>query len=201
MMKLRFSFFTKFPKRERRLTLSTWLTIARIIMTPVIVYTMIAEQWNYAFLLFVCAAITDTLDGNLARWRNEKTLLGAWLDPVADKVLTLACFFTLAFQNRSLLHIPFWFVAIIFVREVIIVVGVGALYVMRGFMQVQPTIISKITTFMQVLFIAWLFACNFLNWFPLKTYYAAFTLVVGLVLLSLIQYIRIGFGLLQGSKV
>jgi len=201
MIKLKLSFFKKFPKREKRLTISTCFTLARIIMTPIIIYTMLAERWNYAFVLFVCAAATDIVDGFLARWRNEKTLLGAWLDPVADKLLTLSCFFTLAFQNRSLLHIPFWFVAIVFIRELIIILGVVMLYFARGFMQVQPTITSKITTLVQIIFIAWLCACNFFNWIPLKTYQVIFTAVVVLVLLSLIQYIRMGIGLLQGSKV
>lgn len=201
MFKLRFSFFKKFPQEEKRITISTLLTITRIVMTPFIVYTMLIEKWNYAFLLFVCAAITDVLDGNLARWRNEKTLLGAWLDPIADKILTLSCFFTLAFQNRPLLAIPFWFVLIILIRELVVVLGVGLLYITRGFMQVQPTITSKITTLIQIIFLAWLFACNFFNWLPIKTYYVIFSIMVGFVILSLLQYVRMGIVLLQRSKV
>lgn len=201
MMKLRLYFFKKFPEHEKRLTLSTWLTLTRIIMTPFIVYSMVTEEWKNALFLFVCAAITDTLDGNLARWRGERTLLGAWLDPIADKILILSCFFTLAFQNKPLLHIPYWFFSIIFIREFIVILGVVILYFMRGFMQVKPTMMSKVTTVIQTLFIAWLFACNFFHWLPLKTYFLLLTLVVLLVILSLIQYIRMGIQLLQGSKI
>lgn len=201
MFKSRFSFFKKFPAQEKRITISTMLTIARIVMTPVIVWAMIAAKWNYAFWLFICAAVTDTLDGNVARWRNEQTLLGAWLDPIADKILTLSCFFTLAFQNRPLLAIPIWFVVIILIRELVVVLGVGILYMLRGFMQVQPTIMSKITTLIQVLFLAWLFACNFFNWLPIKTYYAVFSVMVGFVILSLLQYVRMGIVLFQRNRV
>ncbi len=201
MFKLKFSFFKKFPKKEKRITISTMLTIARIVMTPLVVWAMVAGKWNYAFWLFVCAAITDTLDGNLARWRNEQTLLGAWLDPIADKILTLSCFFTLAFQHRPLLAIPVWFVVIILIRELVVVLGVGILYMLRGFMQVQPTVMSKITTLIQILFLAWLFACNFFNWMPIKTYYAVFSVMVGFVILSLLQYVRMGVVLFQRSRV
>lgn len=186
-------FLKWFPAREKRITLSTWITLARIAMTPLVVITMIFGYWSTAFLLFLVASLSDFLDGNIARWRNEQTVLGACLDPVADKILLISCFFTLAFAPSPLFHLPLWFVLIVLIRELIIVVGVIVLYFVKGAVQMDPTITSKITTLMQVLFIVWIFSCYFFNWLPIKTYYSMLVLVTVLVLVSLVQYVRIGF--------
>lgn len=192
MFQAKVRFLTWFPAHEKRITLSTWITIARIAMTPLIVVAMIFGYWSKACALFVLASVSDFLDGNIARWRNEQTLLGACLDPVADKILLLSCFFTLAFAPSPLFHLPLWFVLIILVRELIVILGVVVLYFLKGAVQVEPTITSKLTTLMQVIFILWIFACYFFNWVPIKTYYALLAMVTVLVLVSLVQYMRIG---------
>src|SRR3990167_8993776 len=122
-MKLSWRFLQQLPDREKKLTLSSWLTIARIALTPVIVIGMIKQWWGVASILFAVACITDMLDGNLARLRNEQTLLGACLDPIADKVLILSCFFTLAFVQSPLFAIPKWFVFLVLVKELLLIIG------------------------------------------------------------------------------
>jgi cardiolipin synthase len=191
-MKFSFSFFKKLPPHEKRMTISTMLTIARILLVPIIILSMVLHAWGTAFLLFVAAAITDILDGALARLRNERTLLGAGLDPIADKFLVVSCFFTLGFMQTPLLPIPHWFVLIVLIKELILICGAFYLYFKTGLIEIQPTRLGKITTGIQVSFIAWLFFCYFFNWLPLKTFYGVLWGVVALVVASFVQYSRIG---------
>src|SRR5882724_10959589 len=89
--------FSSIPAHEKRMTIATLCTIARILLTPMIVLAMMSGQWTGACALFICAALTDFFDGFLARYCNQKTFLGACLDPIADKFLLISCFFALAF--------------------------------------------------------------------------------------------------------
>lgn len=187
-----FRFLRSLPPHEKRMTLSTWLTLARIALVPIIVVAMIIGQWGCAFWLFVTAAVTDVLDGNVARWRNEQTFLGACLDPIADKCLLISCFFTLAFVRTPLFSIPRWFVIIMLIKELIIVGGAYTIYLLRGSVAIEPTRLGKMTTVFQVLFIVWLFACYFFQWVPVKTYYVMLTSVLIIVGASFTQYVVIG---------
>lgn len=180
------------PPEEKRITASTLFTFARIILTPFIVGAMIMHQWGVAFWLFVIAAFTDVADGNIARWFNQGTFLGACLDPIADKILLVSCFATLAFVEPHPFSIPLWFVLLVLFRDMIILAGGFIIYYVRGHLVVQPSILGKTTTFVQVWFIIWLFACYFFGWLPVKTYYTALGLLFSLVVLSLLQYVRHG---------
>jgi len=193
MRKFDFSFFKKLPKREKCLTLATILTIGRMILVPFIVMAMMVHQWGFAFWLFLIAALTDMIDGSLARWSDQKTFLGACLDPVADKLLILAVFFMLAFVQTPLFSIPLWFVLFVLLKELIVFGGALIILLLGGQLNIAPTWLGKITTDVQISFIVWLFACYFFHWLPIRTYYTMLGLVFILTLLSLIQYIRIGF--------
>jgi len=193
-------FFPPLPPHEMIITWSTILTIARILLTPCVVVAMVMHQWGWAFVLFITAAITDLLDGALARWRNEQTKLGAYLDPIADKLLLLASFITLACVQSPLFPIPFWFVMFVIVRELCIVGGIICMYARHQYIEIRPTLLGKMTTVVQVAFIVWLFACYFFNWMPVRTYSVALMLVVALVIASCVQYMTVGYRWLQGDK-
>lgn len=197
--KLSFQFFKKLPDHEKKITLSTWFTLVRIFAVPFIVGAMIFGYWGVAFGLFTVAAITDVLDGNLARWLNEKTFLGACLDPLADKFLVLSVFFTLAFVQSPLFSIPLWFVLAVLCREVIMICGAFILYRLKGHIEIQPTLLGKTTTVVQMGFIMWLFACYFFAWVPIKTYYSMLGIVLILVFITLAQYVKIGIRQLYNS--
>lgn len=182
------------PAKEKRITISTLFTLARIVLTPFIVGAMIMGQWGAAFFMFVIAAFTDVADGNIARFFDQKTFLGACLDPVADKILLVSCFATLAFVQSPLFSIPLWFVLLVLFRDLAILAGGFIIYYVRGHLEVHPTILGKTTTLVQVWFIIWLFACYFFGWVPIRTYYAALTVLLGLVILSSLQYLRLGLG-------
>jgi cardiolipin synthase (CMP-forming) len=183
----------RFAHTKHRLTIPTILTIVRIIFTPCIIAAMIGHHWGIAFTLFVIAAITDLLDGLLARILDQKSFLGACLDPIADKFLTLSVFITLAFVQSPLFSIPHWFVAIILIKESILLGGAVSIYVICGQLQVRPLIMGKIAMFMQVVFIIWLFACYFFKWVPIHTYWAMLIVTLLVVLLALVQYTKFGF--------
>jgi len=174
------------------MTLSTLLTLVRMGLTPFIVGAMVASWWGTAFVLFCIAAITDVLDGNLARWLNEKTFLGACLDPIADKLLVLSCFATIAFVKSPLFSIPLWFVVLVLCKESILIGGAIILYYLKGHIEMRPTLLGKTTTVVQMGFIIWLFACYFFQWVPVKTYYCMLGIVIILVFSSLAQYVIIG---------
>jgi len=196
-LKFSFSFLKKLPDHEKKLTFSTLLTLTRIAISPVIVIAMATFNWGVAFILFCIAAMTDIADGYLARWLNERTFLGACLDPIADKLLVLSCFFTLAFVQSPLFSIPLWFVLFVLCKELILVVGAITLYCRKGHIEIHPTWLGKVTTVVQMGFIIWLFACYFFNWIPVKTYYSMLGIVILLVLSSLVQYTIIGIRQLQ----
>jgi len=197
-MKFSFSFFKKAPAREKRITIATLFTVGRMILAPFIVAAMIMHQWGLAFWLFVIAALTDTIDGNLARWFGEKTFLGACLDPIADKLLILSVFFTLAFVQSPLFSIPLWLVLFVLLKELIILGGSLVMLLLDKPLHIAPTWLGKMTTAVQISFIIWLFACYFFHWLPIKTYYTMLGLVFVLTFLSLLQYLRIGFRTIQG---
>ncbi|MDR3550936.1 MAG: CDP-alcohol phosphatidyltransferase family protein [Candidatus Babeliales bacterium] len=192
MAKLNFNFFKKLPDREKKITISTMLTLLRIFLVPFIVLSMIFFYWGTACVLFCIAAASDVADGYLARILDEKTFLGACLDPIADKILVLSCFFTLAFVQSPLFSIPLWFVLLVLLKELVLVIGALILYRLKGHIEIHPTLLGKSTTVVQMGFIMWLFACYFFTWIPVKTYYSMLGIVILLVFASLMHYITIG---------
>jgi cardiolipin synthase (CMP-forming) len=184
--------FKRLPDAEKRITIPTLFTLSRIFVIPVIVGSMIMGCWGCAFFFFVFACLTDVIDGLLARFLNEKTFLGACLDPIADKLLLISCFFTLAFVSTPLFSIPRWFVLFVVSKELMQITGASVIYYMRGHLNVQPTFLGKITTFIQMIFIMWLFACYFFCWVPLKTYYTMLGIMIFFMSGAFVQYTRIG---------
>lgn len=193
------NFLKKLPAHEKKITLSTLLTLLRIALTPCIVACMLMGWWGIAFTLFCIAAISDALDGYLARLWHEQTFLGACLDPIADKLLVLSCFFTLAFIQSPLFTIPQWFVVLVLLKEIILIGGSIVFYVIKGHIDIKPTLLGKMSTVVQMCFIIWLFACYFFSWLPVKTYTSMLGIVLILVFASLVQYGTIGMRQLFGK--
>jgi cardiolipin synthase len=191
--KINIHLFAQLPDHEKKMTLSSMITMVRIVLVPIIVVAMIKGCWGAAFLLFISAALTDMIDGIVARILDEKTFLGASLDVIADKLLILSCFATLAFVKTPLFALPPGFVFFVLIKEIIQVGGAFFLYYLAGYLNVQPTLLGKLTMVVHTNFIIWLFACYFFKWLPVKTYYTMLALVICLVSVSLLQYIIIGY--------
>lgn len=193
LKKIHIKLFRDLPAEEFRLTIPTMLTCARIVLVPFIVVSMILHLWGTAFILFFAAAITDCLDGNLARLWHEKTFLGACMDPIADKLLLISFFFTLVFLETPLFPVPLWFVLLVLLKESIVIFGAAFILLSGRHLDVRPTFLGKATTVVQMVFIMWLFACYYFHWLPVKTYYMMLALMISMIILSFMQYARIGF--------
>jgi cardiolipin synthase len=114
---------------KKLLTIPFFLTVARFVTMPFLIVALLYHQWNAALCLFTFAAMTDVLDGAFARLFNEETALGAYLDPIGDKILTLTTFGILAFDATTTHFVPQWLFYVIFVKELVLIVG--AVYLMR----------------------------------------------------------------------
>jgi cardiolipin synthase len=133
------------------LTLSNQLTLVRMGMIPVFILLVMYGKLGWALIVFLVAGLTDMLDGWLARWLHQRTVLGTYLDPIADKLLLTASFVTLTFQSMPVKnHIPIWATVIFLSRDVIIVVSSLIIYIATGFRNFWPSIYGKITTVLQL---------------------------------------------------
>jgi len=123
------------------------ITIIRILLVPLIVIFLINGDYLNALIVFFICGVTDALDGFLARVLHQKTSLGAYLDPIADKALLVSCFLTLAVGR----DIPGWLAVIVISRDLIILAGICILFMMSIPFSIKPILISKITTVLQIL--------------------------------------------------
>lgn len=195
-MKLGFSFFKKLPDKEKKITLSTKITLMRIFMVPLIVFAIINHYWGIVFWLIIVAAISDVADGKIARLRNEITVLGTCLDPIADKLLILSSYLALAYCNTSFLSIPVWFFWIVLFKEILLIIGGIVFYLLKGNI-VQPEPVGKFAMALQTIFIAWLSSCYYFHWHPFITYQVMLSGVIIFVISSLFQYFKIGINQLM----
>lgn len=186
------TFFMHFNVAHYRLTVPTILTIVRMILSPCIVVLVLKQYWLSAALLFMIAALTDLLDGYYARLWNDHTLLGACLDPIADKLLLLSCFSVFAYIQT----IPRWFLLIVLLKEIIIIIGVVVLFFIKKKGEIKPTLLGKLVTVIQMFFIMWLFGSYYFDYSSLHINLFILSLLLFFVLASLIQYITLGVRLL-----
>lgn len=118
-------------------------------LVPLFLILMISDERGWAFAVFLTAGMTDALDGLIARVWKQKTELGAYLDPVADKMLLMTAVLCLALLNLPN-RIPLW-VAILFVaRDVILLISVAIIVLTTPYRTFTPAIAGKITTFLQL---------------------------------------------------
>ena len=127
--------------------LANWLTILRIVLIPVFVLLLVYRRPGVALLVFSLAALTDMLDGYVARRRGSQSRLGAFLDPMADKLLLTASFVTLT----QLKFLPPWITIVVISRDVILIVGALLVHMLGGRIHPRPTWAGKAATFFQVL--------------------------------------------------
>lgn len=115
------------------------LTSARLVLAPLVIWRIHELDMHGAFWLFAAAALTDLLDGNLARLLDQRTVLGAWLDPIADKVMLLSTLLTLAWVG----FLPLWLAAVVLVRDAVVLGGAAAFRLLTGRLEVAPTLTGK----------------------------------------------------------
>jgi len=177
-----------------RVTWANGLTVLRIVLTPFLAAAIFAHDWWSATLLLGVAGLSDLFDGLVARWLQEETTLGAYLDPVADKFLLGACYVALLFAHTPCLVIPLWFVALVLVRDGAILLGALYVVVTRAAIEIKPTLLGKITTALQLCFVSLIFLCSLLSLKMDSVLQGMLWLVAGFVIASLLHYAYHIFG-------
>jgi cardiolipin synthase (CMP-forming) len=154
------------------MTTANKITIVRILMIPAFVTMAIYYgesvrrgqplEWQRftAIIIFILAAVSDGVDGYVARHYNQRSSLGVILDPIADKGLLLSAIITLSISNWSELDpdygsFPTWFPVLVISRDAILFVGAGVLYLLIGRVHVKPNWTGKVATVLQMVAIGW----------------------------------------------
>ena len=133
-------------KASEILTAPNQLTLLRLVFLPFIIIKLVEGHYGWGLALFVLAGLSDALDGLLARALKQQTLLGQYLDPIADKLLLSTVFMVL-----SILHkIPWKFTVLVFSRDISILCASAVLYAIAGLRDFRPSIFGKANTFAQV---------------------------------------------------
>jgi cardiolipin synthase len=131
----------------RNLTLANQLTLLRIMLIPAFVLLVLYGHLGAALVTFLVAGITDALDGLIARLAGQGTSLGAWLDPMADKLLLLSTFIVLTLPTVPLTnHLPLWLTVVVISRDVAIIGVVAIVNLAVGPRTFKPSLLGKATT-------------------------------------------------------
>jgi cardiolipin synthase (CMP-forming) len=154
------------------MTMANKITLVRILMIPAFVTMALyygesikrgqPEEWQRyaAIIIFLLAAVSDGLDGYIARRYNQRSALGVILDPIADKGLLLSGIITLSISNWSQIdpqygQFPMWFPALVISRDAVILIGSVVLHLLNGKVRVRPDWTGKVATVLQMAAIAW----------------------------------------------
>ena len=129
------------------MTPANQLTLLRVVLIPAFVILVIYGYLGWALVVFATAGLTDALDGLLARWSGQRTSLGAWLDPMADKLLLVTTFVVLTIPGLGLANrLPIWLTVLIISRDVVIVLTVAIVNLAIGPRTFRPSIYGKAAT-------------------------------------------------------
>lgn len=161
---------------------------------PLFITSIIYSKYNYALYLFIVAALTDMLDGLVARLTNQKTVLGTFLDPLADKFLLVSSFIIFSVYN----WIPTWIAITVISRDLIVVIGWFLLYLITHNSTVEPVFLGKIAIALQLVVLAYVLVTINLSFVPpLPDIFLFLTAAVTVV--SGLQYVYKGFKLADAN--
>ena len=168
------------------------LSLFRLCLTAFFILAITYQRYTLALALFVAQAVSDLLDGFFARMMHKKTDLGAWLDPIADKVMLVSSYLVLWFQEI----IPLWVVGIVLLRDVVLILGFLVLHLLSYRMVPSPTLLGKATTLFQmitILYLLWSTTREFQGYF--------FYVTAALTAFSGFQYVLLGFTALSRKEI
>lgn len=178
---------TQPQKTNPTLTIPNLLTMVRILLTPLFIIFLIQGTYGRALIIFILAGITDVVDGIIARGWQQKSPLGAYLDPVADKLLISSSFVTLSVFHK----IPPWLAVVVISRDVVILGGVVALKLFEVRIPIEPSRASKWATVLQVV-VVFLVLLRELWGFPTAVLTGCFWLTAILTIASGLHYLARG---------
>jgi cardiolipin synthase len=171
-------------QQERIVTIPTVITIIRLMLVPCVIFALIYGAWQSAFWFFCGAAISDGIDGFLARYLNQQTWFGALLDASVDKIMISACCIVLSYLG----FIPLWFGMFIVVKEIFLVAGAGLLMYYAVNNYIRPTLLGKGALALQAFYISALLAHKAYDVFSGASLYYLQNMTIFFVVISLFQY-------------
>ncbi|MGE5538914.1 MAG: CDP-alcohol phosphatidyltransferase family protein [Gemmatimonas sp.] len=132
------------------MSLPNVITLARLLAVPIVVWALLADEMAMAFWLFVAAGVSDAIDGFIARRFGSRTVVGGFLDPLADKALLVSVYITLG----KLGDLPLWLVILVVSRDILIVGGAILFQTLTHSLKPEPLLVSKLNTLAQILLAA-----------------------------------------------
>jgi cardiolipin synthase len=148
-------------------TIANQLTLLRMLLIPAFVLLVVYGRFGWALIVFIVAGVTDALDGIIARMPGQQSELGAWLDPVADKLLLVTTFIVLTLPNIGLVNrIPIWLTIIVISRDIGIVLTVAVVNLAAGPRTFRPSQLGKAAT---AWFIVTCVVVMFYNWLGVQS--------------------------------
>jgi cardiolipin synthase len=186
---------TSVPRIPLVINIPNFITLARIISVPVIFWALVSGQGRTAFFVFVAAGISDGIDGFLAKRCGWRTELGAYLDPLADKLLIVSIFIALGVRNE----LPLWLVIAVVSRDILIVAAVLLAWLLDQPIRIKPLAMSKANTLAQIVLAAVVLADGAFGLGLMLMRLALVWLTGALTLLSLAAYLRAWFIHMSGE--
>jgi cardiolipin synthase len=173
---------------EPILTIANQITLLRMGLAPLLIVLVLSHQMVWALVVFVVAGLSDLLDGMVARLSEQRTTLGAMLDPVADKILLTSCFIALTWGPDLLVPLPPWLTVVTLSRDAIIIMSVAVVNLAYGRRIFYPSLLGKLTTAAQLVTVALVLLLNAGGW-PLDAVRYLFVLTLALTVVSALHYV------------
>jgi cardiolipin synthase (CMP-forming) len=170
---------------SRIFTVPNQLTFLRLGFLPFFIISVHYRRYDFALAVLILAALTDGLDGILARSLNQKTALGAYLDPIADKLLLSSSFVVLALNRK----ISWWLATLVLSRDILLLTSAAVILVVIGYRPFPPSIYGKLTTALQILLVFAVVLLAVADWHWLQVFRMVLGyLVAGLTVFSGFHY-------------
>jgi cardiolipin synthase (CMP-forming) len=169
------------------MTIPNLITASRIILAPVFVIYLLNDRLNSALIVFLICMISDGVDGMVARLFNQKSRLGAYLDPLADKILLVTAFVLLGVRG----YLPSWLTVTAIARDVMILLGVLVFHLNRLELRVRPSAVSKINTCFQFITLSVVLLKGYVL-LPFAIYEALYYATAALTITSGLHYMQYG---------
>jgi len=169
------------------MTIPNLITAFRIILVPVFVIYLINDRLNAALIVFLVCMVSDGIDGMVARVFNQKSRLGAYLDPLADKTLLVTAFVLLGVRG----YLPSWFTVTAIARDVMILLGVVVIHLNRLELKIRPSAVSKINTCLQFITLSVVLLKGYIL-LPPVVYQLLYYITAALTITSGLHYMQYG---------
>lgn len=177
------------------MTVPNLITTIRIILAPVFIIYLINDQFFSGLIIFIVCAVSDGIDGLVARLFNQRSRLGSYLDPLADKIVLVSAFIALAFIGI----LPSWLTVLVISRDILILLGVVVLFLYDQKFNIHPVLSSKITTCCQFITVSVVLAKDYLPFLSVSYNYLYYITAL-FTIISFLQYMYFWFKMLGDDQ-